>query len=118
LPFYFIIPNVLDVTRICNDYYDFPFTILGMGEILVPAISLNYAIVHDLANVGSRIPIYFLANLIGLLMGYGGVILMLSLVYINQPPLVWVLPAMFSVNVVTSMYKKEFNEFWHGINVG
>lgn len=117
LPFYFIIPNILTSTKLCNELFDFPFTMLGMGEILIPAISLNYALIHDLSNVGKKIPIYFIANLIGIILGYFCVCLILSLVYINQPPLVWVLPFNLFISIAISMYKKEFDEYWHGLNI-
>ena len=68
-PFYLIIPNILNIKTICNQYFDYPFTIMGIGEIIIPGLNLNYALLFDISNNSSTNNkyFYFLINLIGIL---------------------------------------------------
>ena len=47
----------------CLDYLSYPYSILGIGEILIPGVFVNYAINHDTAN-RLKIPVYTIVNII------------------------------------------------------
>ena len=64
VPFYLIIPNILQAKTLCYDYYTYPYTLLGLGEIILPGFSLSYSLIFDL-NSKRFFPIYFILNLIG-----------------------------------------------------
>lgn len=117
LPFFFAIPIFNPDKKLCAWYSDFPYTILGMGEVIVPALSLNYAFIHDMSTIGTKIPVYFITNLLGLILGYFLASLCVALIAVNQPVLVFVLPIMVSITLPVAFIKKEFKDFWHGHKV-
>ena len=59
-----VVPHLLPNKRLCDYYYDYPFSLLGLGDILIPGLSVNYAIIFDLSN-SNKIPIYFIVNVFG-----------------------------------------------------
>lgn len=67
LPVVIIIPHLGKFKRLCSFYYDYSVSLLGLGDILIPGLSTNYAIIYDYAKYG-RISIYFVINLIGKLL--------------------------------------------------
>ena len=51
--------------RLCDAYFSFPYTLLGLGDILIPGLSVNYAIIYDQSTRKSKVPVYFIVNVIG-----------------------------------------------------
>lgn len=117
LPFFFTIPIVNPDKRLCAWYSDFPYTILGIGEVIVPAMSLNYAFIHDMSTIGTKIPVYFITNLAGLILGYFLASLCMSLIAVNQSVLIFVLPVMVIITLLVAFIKKDFKDFLHGHKV-
>jgi presenilin-like A22 family membrane protease len=64
LPVVIIIPHLTAEKRLCDYYYDYAFTLLGLGDILIPGLSVNYAIIFDIASSNKRYT-YFIVNVIG-----------------------------------------------------
>jgi len=58
------VPRLSKSTKICSEFLDFPFSLLGLGDILTPGLSVNYAILFDISSK-HKIKFYFIANLIG-----------------------------------------------------
>lgn len=56
-------PHVTPEKRLCDYYYDYVFTLLGLGDILIPGLSVNYAIIFDIASSNKNF-IYFIVNII------------------------------------------------------
>ena len=61
-----IIPHLGAFKRLCAYYYDYSVSLLGLGDILIPGLSTNYAIIYDYAKHG-RASVYFFVNVIGIL---------------------------------------------------
>ena len=59
-----IVPRLAKATQLCYDYLDYPYTLLGLGDILTPGLSVNYAILFDVATK-NRKRTYFIANIFG-----------------------------------------------------
>lgn len=66
LPVVIIIPHLGSFKRLCAYYYDYSVSLLGLGDILIPGLSTNYAIIYDYARCG-RVSIYFIVNVIGII---------------------------------------------------
>ncbi len=49
---------------ICNIYKVLPGTFLGIGDIIIPALFLNYSMAFDVSR--SKFPIYFILNFCGI----------------------------------------------------
>jgi len=64
LPVVVIIPHLSPNKVLCDYYYDYPYTLLGLGDILIPGLSVNYAIIYDFANSNKFYP-YFIVNVVG-----------------------------------------------------
>lgn len=88
-----------------------------MGEVIVPALSLNYAFIHDMSTVGTKIPVYFITNVLGLILGYFLASLCVALIAVNQPVLIFVLPVMVAITLLVAFIKKDFKDLWHGHKV-
>ena len=58
------VPRLSKSTKICSEFLDFPFSLLGLGDILTPGLSVNYAILFDISSK-HKFKFYFIANLIG-----------------------------------------------------
>ena len=99
--------------RLCEYYYDFSFSLLGLGDILVPGLSVNYAIIFDRA-ASIKYSVYFVVNvfgyLIGLLLAFAGLLFMNT----AQPALFYLCPILISFSLVTALVRKEFRLFWTG----
>ena len=59
-----VVPRLSESTQICTEFLDFPFSLLGLGDILTPGLSVNYAILFDISSKHER-KFYFVANIIG-----------------------------------------------------
>jgi hypothetical protein len=113
LPVVIIIPHLSQYRRLCEYYYDFSFSLLGLGDILVPGLSVNYAIIFDrAANV--KYHVYFVVNavgyLIGLLLAFAGLLFMNT----AQPALFYLCPILISFSLVTALIRRELSSFWSG----
>lgn len=52
--------------HLCDDFFDYPFKVIGLFEIIVPALTLNYAIRFDLIETKQKFPgIFFTVSFIG-----------------------------------------------------
>lgn len=107
--------------RLCEYYYDFSFSLLGLGDILVPGLSVNYAIIYDKAvsmQTGRRSYIYFIVNMIAYLIGL--FLAFIGLLFMNsaQPALFYLCPMLITSSLVTAALRKEFKVFWSGEAIG
>ena len=57
-------PFLSKTNSLCFSYLENPFSVLSLGNILVPGISLNYAISFDIVSK-NKPKVYFIANIIG-----------------------------------------------------
>jgi len=64
LPVVIVVPHLMPSKRLCDYYYDYPYSLLGLGDILIPGLSVNYAIIFDFSN-SNKFPVYFIVNVIG-----------------------------------------------------
>ena len=64
LPVVIIVPHLSFDKRLCDYYYEYSYSLLGLGDILIPGISVNYGIIFDY-SAGNAIPVYFIANVLG-----------------------------------------------------
>ena len=134
-----IVPNIFSDKKVCNYYNDYPYAILGLGNVLVGAVSINYAFLYDYCK-GSKFPLYFILNFVGnyfdtikylksfealkkffnkkaYVLGYiiSGAII--SLVKTPMPPMIIVGPFCIIVSLSTALFKKQLKEFWYGTPV-
>ncbi|CAF0975830.1 unnamed protein product, partial [Brachionus calyciflorus] len=87
-----IIPHLNQERRLCSPYFHFSFSLLGLGDILVPGLSVNYAIIFDRASGKSKYPIYFISNVIGYMIGLCLTFIALSFMNTGQPALLYLCP--------------------------
>jgi hypothetical protein len=108
-----IIPHLSQYRRLCEYYYDFSFSLLGLGDILVPGLSVNYAIIFDRA-ASVKYHVYFIVNVIGYLIGL--LLAFIGLLFMNtaQPALFYLCPILISFSLVTALIRGEFKLFWSG----
>ncbi len=64
LPVVITVPHLSPSKILCDYYYDYSYSLLGLGDILIPGLSVNYCIIFDL-SMKSRFPIYFFVNVLG-----------------------------------------------------
>jgi hypothetical protein len=48
--FYLIVPSVLEIFSNCNQFYNYPYVLLGIGDIVIPALHINYAVLYDIKS--------------------------------------------------------------------
>jgi minor histocompatibility antigen H13 len=93
---------------------------LGLGDILVPGLSVNYSIIFDRALRSSSPPqskfknVYFIVNLVGYLIGL--FLAFVGLLFMNtaQPALLYLCPALIICSLATAVIRKEFKPLWTG----
>jgi hypothetical protein len=64
-PIVIIIPHLSLVKQTCGEVFSHSYSLLGLGDILIPGICVNYAIVYDLIRPNRKFYTYFVANMIG-----------------------------------------------------
>lgn len=109
-----IIPHINYERRLCSYYYDFSFSLLGLGDILVPGLSVNYAIIFDRANGKTRFPKYFIVNVIGYIIGL--LLAFIGLLFMDraQPALLYLCPILLIFSFITAIISHETKIFWSG----
>lgn len=116
LPVVIIIPRLSKATRLCYYYLEYPFSLLGLGDILIPGLSVNYAILFDLAS-HKRIKTYFIANIIayalGLFLAFIGLIFMEK----AQPALFYLCPTHLIITYLVAVIRKEVKLLWSGDSI-
>ncbi|RNA03934.1 signal peptide peptidase-like 2B isoform X1 [Brachionus plicatilis] len=114
LPVVIIIPHLNYQRRLCSYYYDFSFSLLGLGDILVPGLSVNYAIIFDRAIGNSRFPKYFIINVIGYIIGL--LLAFMGLLFMNmaQPALLYLCPILLIFSFMTALISRELKLYWSG----
>ncbi|CAF0749020.1 unnamed protein product [Brachionus calyciflorus] len=113
MPFFLTIPNISSEKRLCNSLYTYPYTFLGIGDIFLPGFMLNYAIIYDLCKK-TKIPIYFIVNLLACCVGFSSVGVILSYVNVIVPVIVVVSPLMMFSSLILSFIKGETVAFLFG----
>ncbi len=92
---------------------DYPFSLLGLGDLLIPGLSVNYAILFDIA-MGHRVKVYFIANIIayavGLLFAFVGLIFMNT----AQPALLYLCPTHLIATYLVALCRKQVRGLWSG----
>ena len=114
IPFYLLIPNILEAKALCYEYYTYPYTLVGLGEIVIPGLSLSYSLIMDL-NSKRFLPLYFILNLIGIVLGFGINFFLLTYVKMNQPALIYACSILIFINFLTSYLDTNFSKFVNGI---
>lgn len=116
LPVVIIVPHLSANKRLCDYYYEYSYSLLGLGDILIPGISVNYGIIFDY-SAGHKIPVYFLANVFGYFLGL--MMAFIGLIFMNtaQPALLYLCPVLILTSLTTSLVRREFREFWYGKQV-
>ncbi len=69
LPVVILVPHLSYGKILCDYYYEYSYSLLGLGDILIPGLSVNYSIIFDL-SLNSRFPVYFIVNILGELYFY------------------------------------------------
>ncbi|CAF0749050.1 unnamed protein product [Brachionus calyciflorus] len=116
MPFFLTIPNISPEKRLCNSLYTYPYTFLGIGDIILPGFSLNYAIIYDRCKK-TKIPLYFIFNLIACCIGYFFVGLIVSFVDEILPAMLIVSPLMILSSLIIAFIKKEIKPFLMGSKI-
>ncbi len=122
---------------VCEPITGNGYTSLGIGDILIPGICINYSLIFDLSS-SNRYGIYFFVNIAGMniyffintslvllfsffLSAYalGLFLAFIGYVFMNssQPALFYICPLLLLVNVGLSLFRKEFKEMWSGDTV-
>jgi presenilin-like A22 family membrane protease len=81
LPVVIIIPHLSRFKQLCDYYYDYSVSLLGLGDVLIPGLSVNYAIIFDVARPNRRYFVYFIVNVIGTLAQFLIETFLLNVVY-------------------------------------
>ena len=135
LPVVLIVPHLSPSKRLCDFYYDYSYSLLGLGDILIPGLSVNYAIIYDFTN-SNKLPIYFMVNIFGKifklvklvakswnklisrLTAYfmGLMFAFIGLIFMNtaQPALLYLCPILLSSSIIVSLIRGEFKKHWLG----
>lgn len=113
LPVVITVPHLSMSKRLCAYYYEYSYSLLGLGDILIPGISVNYSIIFDL-SMSHKIPIYFILNVLGYFTGL--MLAFIGLIFMNtaQPALLYLCPVLLLTSIITSLVKGQFKEFWLG----
>ncbi len=134
-----IIPRLSRLANLCSYYLDYPYSLLGLGDMLIPGLSVNYGILFDTASK-CRYKIYFIANIfgkstfelikrvgkiffqtnnffissqaygIGLFLAFIGLIFMKT----AQPALFYLCPTHLIVTFALALFRKELGNLWTG----
>ncbi len=64
MPIMISLPNIGIYKSSCEIITGDFYTSLGLGDMIIPGICINFAIVYDLAS-SSRYGIYFVSNMLG-----------------------------------------------------
>ena len=59
-----IFPRLSKLSRLCSKNKIEVFSSIGLGDILIPGLSVNYAFLFDIASK-KEIQVYFIANIFG-----------------------------------------------------
>lgn len=113
LPVVIVVPHISSSKRLCDYYFDYSYSLLGLGDVLIPGLSVNYAIIFDL-SIGNKIPIYFIINVFAYF--FGLMIAFIGLIFMNtaQPALLYLCPTLLLTSLFTCLVKGQFKEFWFG----
>jgi hypothetical protein len=134
LPIIVNIPYLSVSRQLCDVIFKYGFTSLGLGikfkektsinisiemiinikgDILIPGLCVNFAIIYD-AAASNSFPIYFFANLLGYSLGL--FLAFIGFIFWNstQPALFYICPVLIILNIVMSLIRKEFKLVWSG----
>uniref|UniRef100_A0A8C8RVA9 Signal peptide peptidase-like 2B n=1 Tax=Pelusios castaneus TaxID=367368 RepID=A0A8C8RVA9_9SAUR len=108
------IPFLLKVPILssASAFDDSPFTILGLGDIIIPGFLIAYCHRFDVQMHSSRV--YFVASTIaysyGLLMAF----VVSALMQKGQPALLYLVPCTLITSLAVALFRKELTNFWMG----
>lgn len=113
LPVVITVPHLSLSKRLCSYYYEYSYSLLGLGDILIPGLSVNYNIIFDY-TMNNRIPVYFIVNVFAYF--FGLMLAFIGLIFMNtaQPALLYLCPILLLASLITSLIRNEFKEFWFG----
>lgn len=116
LPILLSIPNMHYFKKTCEIITGNKYTSLGLGDMLIPGVCINFSIIFDMAS-SNRYSIYFFANMLGYIIGL--FLALLSYVFMNasQPALFYICPILLVINIFLPLFRKEFKEMWSGDTV-
>jgi len=107
------LPNLYKYKRVCESITGNLYTSLGLGDILIPGVCINFSIIFDMAS-SNRWYIYFFFNMAGYIVGLLLAFLSYVLMNASQPALFYICPILLVVNVLLALLRKEFKEMWSG----
>ena len=116
LPIMLTLPNLYKYKRVCESTTGNLYTSLGLGDILIPGVCINFSIIFDMAS-SNRWYIYFFFNMAGYIVGLLLAFLSYVLMNASQPALFYICPILLVVNVLLALLLKEFKEMWSGDTV-
>lgn len=113
LPVVITVPHLSPSKRLCDFYYEYSYSLLGLGDILIPGISVNYNIIFDY-SIHNKFPVYFFINCLAYI--FGLMLAFIGLIFMNtaQPALLYLCPVLLIASFITSLVRGEFKEFWYG----
>jgi signal peptide peptidase-like 2B len=114
LPVVIIIPRLSGLARLCSQFIDYPFSLLGLGDLLIPGLSVNYGILFDLAMGNKRSKVYFIANIIAYGVGLLCAFIALVLMNMAQPALLYLCPSHLIFTYAVALMRKEVSLLWSG----
>jgi hypothetical protein len=113
MPFYLVIPNLTYRKQLCNMFYSSPYTFFGIGELLLASLSINYSLRYDMTNI-LRAPLFFLANMAGLVASMFTLCLVASFHPVIQAPALIICPVLAISSLACAFMYKEVTAFLMG----
>ncbi|XP_039385710.1 signal peptide peptidase-like 2B [Mauremys reevesii] len=108
------IPFLLKVPILssASTFNDSPFTILGLGDIVIPGFLVAYCHRFDVQVHSSRV--YFVASTIAYSYGLLVTFVVSALMQTGQPALLYLVPFTLTTSLIVALLRKELTIFWTG----
>ncbi|XP_066492387.1 signal peptide peptidase-like 2A isoform X2 [Tiliqua scincoides] len=91
---------------------DVQFSILGLGDIVVPGLLVAYCHRFDVQTSSSSV--YFISNVIAYALGMVITFVALALMKMPQPALLYLAPCTLIAAALVALCRKEMKKFWNG----
>ncbi|PAA90113.1 hypothetical protein BOX15_Mlig015429g1, partial [Macrostomum lignano] len=89
-----------------------PYSILGLGDVIMPAILISLNLFFDLAWKNRFYP-YFVSSMIGYLLGLGACAGVLFATGSGQPALLYIVPLILLTSYLCAAIKRELKLYFH-----
>jgi len=104
------LPIVIIVPRVLNDGW----SLLGLGDIVLPGLWLCFLFRFDIVNETSFKDGYFLRSWIGYILGFLVTLSMLFVMQSGQPALLYLVPFTLIPAIFFGWRRKELGMLWRG----